>query len=308
MVPRRRCSAEYKRKAVAMLVAPGVRVSQIAAELGSGASILGHWRRELRQEPAQAFPGHGRPREEELGHLRWELARVTKERIFCEKRPRASRARRDDVSDDPTMPRGLSHPPDVPVVAGLAQWVLWLGDSAAEWAGSGERPITHTDSSPPCGGGWRHRQSAGVGRSAVCRRAVWPPPRGVLDAPGWTAGRTATAGVAEEAFWNPSKWDAESSGPKLPCGSPQYQMGDRYHLHSDRRAQGVSLCRAGFIFRSGRRVVDESAAGSPARRSSGTDGALAAASQDPGHSPFGSGLSVYLRGIPTVSRSAPGDL
>ena len=82
MVPRRRCSAEYKRKAVAMLVAPGVRVSQIAAELGSGASILGHWRRELRQEPAQAFPGHGRPREEELGHLRRELARVTKERDF----------------------------------------------------------------------------------------------------------------------------------------------------------------------------------------------------------------------------------
>ena len=82
MVQRQRFSAEYKREAVAMLDASGVSVSQIAAELGIGASILGRWRREVRQELAQAFPGHGRPREEELGHLRRELARVTKERDF----------------------------------------------------------------------------------------------------------------------------------------------------------------------------------------------------------------------------------
>jgi transposase len=82
MAQRRRFSAEYKREAVAMLDAPGVTVNQIATELGIGAAVLGRWRRELRQEPAQAFPGHGRPREEELGHLRRELARVTKERDF----------------------------------------------------------------------------------------------------------------------------------------------------------------------------------------------------------------------------------
>ena len=82
MAQRRRFSVEYKREAVAMLDVPGVSVGQIAAELGIGANVLGRWRRELRQEPAQAFPGHGRPREEELGHLRRELARVTKERDF----------------------------------------------------------------------------------------------------------------------------------------------------------------------------------------------------------------------------------
>jgi transposase len=80
MAQRRRFSAEYKREAVAMLDTPGVSVSQIAAELGIGANILGRWRREVRQKPVQAFPGRGRPREEELGHLRRELARVTKER------------------------------------------------------------------------------------------------------------------------------------------------------------------------------------------------------------------------------------
>ena len=82
MAQRRRFSAEYKREAVAMLDAPGVSVSQIAAELGIGASVLGRWRREVRRTPAQAFPGQGRPREEELSQLRRELARVTKERDF----------------------------------------------------------------------------------------------------------------------------------------------------------------------------------------------------------------------------------
>jgi len=82
MVQRRRFSAEYKREAVAMLDAPGVSVSQVAAELGIGATVLGRWRREVRRTPDQAFPGHGRPREEELSQLRRELARVSKERDF----------------------------------------------------------------------------------------------------------------------------------------------------------------------------------------------------------------------------------
>jgi len=80
MGQRRKFSAEYKREAVAMLESPGVRVSQIAAELGIEANVLGRWRRELRQEPA--FVGNGRPRDEELANLRRELGRVTKERDF----------------------------------------------------------------------------------------------------------------------------------------------------------------------------------------------------------------------------------
>ena len=79
---RRKFSAEYKREAVTMLDAPGVTVSQIAADLGIGSTVLGRWRRELRQEPRQAFVGHGRSRDEEVGQLRRELARVTKERDF----------------------------------------------------------------------------------------------------------------------------------------------------------------------------------------------------------------------------------
>lgn len=82
MGARRKFTAEYKREAVAMLDAPGVTVSQIAADLGIGANVLGRWRREWRQPPTQAFVGNGRPRDEELSQLRRELARVTKERDF----------------------------------------------------------------------------------------------------------------------------------------------------------------------------------------------------------------------------------
>ena len=59
MAQRRKFSAEYTREAVALLDAPGVSVGQIAADLGIGAPVLGRWRRELRQESTQAFPGHG---------------------------------------------------------------------------------------------------------------------------------------------------------------------------------------------------------------------------------------------------------
>lgn len=82
MGARRKFSAEYKREAVAMLDAPGVTVSQIAADLGIGANVLGRWRRELRRQLQQAFVGNGRSRDEELSQLRRELARVTKERDF----------------------------------------------------------------------------------------------------------------------------------------------------------------------------------------------------------------------------------
>jgi transposase-like protein len=40
MGARRKFSVEYKREAVGMLDAPGVTVSQIAAELGMGVNVL----------------------------------------------------------------------------------------------------------------------------------------------------------------------------------------------------------------------------------------------------------------------------
>lgn len=64
MGTRRKFTAEYKREAVAMLETPGVAVCQIAADLDIGVTVLGRWRRELRQAPTQAFFGNGRSQDE----------------------------------------------------------------------------------------------------------------------------------------------------------------------------------------------------------------------------------------------------
>ncbi len=45
------------------------------------------------------------------------------------------------------MPHRVSHPDDVPVFAGLGQWLLWLGDPGTECTHAGERTpvILHSD-------------------------------------------------------------------------------------------------------------------------------------------------------------------
>ena len=50
MGQRPKFSAEYKWEVMAMLDAPGVSVSQVETELGIGATVLGRWWCELRQE------------------------------------------------------------------------------------------------------------------------------------------------------------------------------------------------------------------------------------------------------------------
>ena len=82
MSKRRKYSQEFKREAVAMTLADGVTLSQVARELGIGANMLGRWRRELNGAGAKAFQGQGKPRDEEMAGLKRELARVKKERDF----------------------------------------------------------------------------------------------------------------------------------------------------------------------------------------------------------------------------------
>ena len=60
----------------------GVTLKQVGEDLGISAHLLGRWRRLLAEDGAQAFPGHGYARDEELMQLKRELARVKKERDF----------------------------------------------------------------------------------------------------------------------------------------------------------------------------------------------------------------------------------
>jgi transposase len=79
---RRRFSKEFKQEAVQMTNVAGVTVTQIANELGIGPRLLGVWRKQLLTSGAKAFPGRGKPLDEETAALRRELARVKKERDF----------------------------------------------------------------------------------------------------------------------------------------------------------------------------------------------------------------------------------
>jgi transposase len=82
MAKRRKFSDEFKREAVRMATQPGVTKSQVGRELGINANLLGRWCREYAANRAGAFPGLGKPRDEEMASLKRELARVKKERDF----------------------------------------------------------------------------------------------------------------------------------------------------------------------------------------------------------------------------------
>ena len=82
MASRRKFSDEYKREAVQLATQPGVTKSQVARELGINANLLGRWCRDYSANGGAAFPGQGKPRDEEMTSLKRELARVKKERDF----------------------------------------------------------------------------------------------------------------------------------------------------------------------------------------------------------------------------------
>jgi transposase len=82
MASRRKFTDEYKREAVRLATGPGVTKSQVGRELGINANLLGRWCKDYSANGGAAFPGQGKPRDEEMASLKRELARVKKERDF----------------------------------------------------------------------------------------------------------------------------------------------------------------------------------------------------------------------------------
>ena len=125
--------------------------------------------------------------------------------------------------------------------------------------------------------------------------------------------RAGLYGVPQRRRWRKKPSGVRPQGTRnhlergLHRDRAQYQMGDGYHLHSHGRTLALPLCRARLIFGSCGGVVDECVPGPSAGGPRGADGLMAATRAHPGHSALGSGLSVYLRGIPTLSSCAPGD-
>ena len=69
MASRRKFSDEYKREAVRLATEPGVTKSQVGRELGINANMLGRWCRDYSTNGGAAFPGQGKPRDEEMAAI-----------------------------------------------------------------------------------------------------------------------------------------------------------------------------------------------------------------------------------------------
>ena len=81
---RRRFSREFKLEAVRQVIGGSRTQREVAKELGINENLLGRWVRQLRDDPEQAFPGHGKlkERDKELEDLRRENARLKGEISF----------------------------------------------------------------------------------------------------------------------------------------------------------------------------------------------------------------------------------
>lgn len=84
---RRIFSREFKLEAVRLVTDGGLSLSQAARDLGIAESVLGRWRRQLAQDPTEAFPGKGhlKSQDEELRRLRRENEILRQERDILKK-------------------------------------------------------------------------------------------------------------------------------------------------------------------------------------------------------------------------------
>ena len=84
---RRKHSREFKIEAVRLVRDRGVSVAQAGRELDIHANILRKWVKEFSADPAQAFPGLGqmKPEQLEIERLRREVAKLKAERDILKK-------------------------------------------------------------------------------------------------------------------------------------------------------------------------------------------------------------------------------
>lgn len=81
MARRRRFSAEFKRQALRRAAEPGMTDALVCEELGVSTRQLRRWKDAVKEHGEQnAFPGHGKSRDEELTRLKRENARLREER------------------------------------------------------------------------------------------------------------------------------------------------------------------------------------------------------------------------------------
>ena len=193
----------------------------------------------------------------------------------------------------------VSYPTNVQMSAGPAQRIPRLGDAGAQCAAPGERPAIGANPDVACRAARGCREPAHLERSALCR---------VLRAPrvARLMRRVRLQGVPQRRRWRKKLTGVRRQVPGIIRSgtSPQslpIPMGHGYHRHSDGRTSALSQCSAGFVCGPLGGLFDESMSGPQVDCASRADGVMAAIRPHPGHPGFGSGLSVYLRGVPAVA-------
>lgn len=77
--------SNFKREALELILSSDKNVSQIAKDLGIPSGTLHGWIRSQEKHGPNAFPGHGKPRDEELHLLKKENAELKMERDILKK-------------------------------------------------------------------------------------------------------------------------------------------------------------------------------------------------------------------------------
>lgn len=84
---RRKFGREFKIEAVRLIKDRGVSVAQASRDLDVHENVLRKWVRDFAVDPAQAFPGHGqvKPEQLEIDRLRREVVKLKAERDILKK-------------------------------------------------------------------------------------------------------------------------------------------------------------------------------------------------------------------------------
>ncbi len=84
---RRLFSREFKLEAVRLVKERGVSIVQASRDLDIGENVLRRWVKEFGTDPAQAFPGQGqvKPEQIEIDKLRREVTKLKAERDILKK-------------------------------------------------------------------------------------------------------------------------------------------------------------------------------------------------------------------------------
>ena len=82
---RKAYSKEFKEEAVRLVVENGLTAAQVSRDLDVPYNALVRWKRQLVQAGEQAFPGHGRPADQELARLKREVEVLRQERDILKK-------------------------------------------------------------------------------------------------------------------------------------------------------------------------------------------------------------------------------